>query len=85
MDSRGQIVIPKDIRNELGISSGSGFWMFSVEKEGIFLKKIETPDFEDKTTDSLKTNAKKINVDVKNFEKASESYKKGKGGRLDVI
>jgi bifunctional DNA-binding transcriptional regulator/antitoxin component of YhaV-PrlF toxin-antitoxin module len=85
MDARGQVVIPKDMRNELGISSGCGFWMFSIEKEGLLLKKIETPDFDDSNVDSIKKNAKKINVDVKNVDKASQYYKKGKGGRLDVV
>jgi len=85
MDSRGQIVIPKDIRTELGISEGSGFWMFSIEKEGILLKKVETPDFEDSNVDSIRKNAKTISVNTKNIDKASDDYKKGKGGRLDVV
>ena len=29
-DKRGQIVIPKDIRNELKIDEGTGFWMYSL-------------------------------------------------------
>jgi citrate lyase alpha subunit len=59
--------------------------MFSIEKEGILLKKIDTPDFDDSNVDSIKKNAKKINVDVKNVDKASQDYKKGKCGRLDVV
>lgn len=85
MDARGQIVIPKDMRTELGISSGSGFWMFSIENEGLLLKKIDTPDFDGNSLSEIKTNSKKINVNSKNLDKASEDYKKGKGGRLDVL
>ena len=40
-DSRGQIVIPKNIRKELMIEEGAAFWMIQTE-EGIFLKQIET-------------------------------------------
>ena len=39
VDKRGQIVIPKDIRLELGISSKTNFWVYSVTDEGILLKK----------------------------------------------
>ncbi|MBR9692074.1 AbrB/MazE/SpoVT family DNA-binding domain-containing protein [Candidatus Woesearchaeota archaeon] len=41
-DKRGQIVIPKSIRKELGIEEGAAFWMYKTE-EGIFLKRIEAP------------------------------------------
>ena len=41
IDSRGQIVIPKDIRSELGIDEGTGFWVYSIENEGILLKKVD--------------------------------------------
>ena len=41
-DKRGQIVIPKKIRTELGIEDGAAFWIFKVDDE-IRLKKIEGP------------------------------------------
>lgn len=85
MDSRGQIVIPKDMRSELGIDFGAGFWMFSIEKEGILLKKVETPDFDSQSVDEIKHNSKTLGMDIKNIDKASQDYKKGKGGRLDVL
>ena len=47
VDARGQIVIPKDMRAELGIENGTGFWMFSIEKEGILLKKVDEPSFDE--------------------------------------
>ena len=42
MDSRGQLVIPKNIRKELDISEGSAFWVYETD-EGILLKKVEAP------------------------------------------
>lgn len=39
VDKRGQIVIPKEVREELGINSSSNFWVYSVTDEGILLKK----------------------------------------------
>jgi AbrB family looped-hinge helix DNA binding protein len=41
-DKRGQIVIPKKIRLELGIEDGAAFWIYKVDDE-IRLKKIEGP------------------------------------------
>ena len=46
-DSRGQIVIPKDIRRELGIDEGTGFYMYTITDEGILLKKIENKELSD--------------------------------------
>ena len=39
-DKRGQIVIPKNIRLELGIDKNTGFTIYSVTKAGILLKKV---------------------------------------------
>ena len=39
-DKRGQIVIPKNIRLELGITKKTGFIIYSITKEGILLKKV---------------------------------------------
>ena len=41
-DKRGQIVIPKSIRDELKIEDGAAFWLYK-NKDGIVLKKIEIP------------------------------------------
>jgi len=37
-DKRGQIVIPKNIRLDLGINSKKGFAVYSVTEKGILLK-----------------------------------------------
>lgn len=39
-DARGQIVIPKGIRNKLTLEEGAAFWVYEVDG-GIFLKKVE--------------------------------------------
>ena len=46
MSSRGQIVIPQDIREELKASEGTIFSVVSA-KDAIILKKISTPSKED--------------------------------------
>ncbi len=46
MSSRGQIVIPQDIREELKASEGTIFSIVSA-KDAIILKKISTPSKED--------------------------------------
>ncbi|MBL7051367.1 AbrB/MazE/SpoVT family DNA-binding domain-containing protein [Candidatus Woesearchaeota archaeon] len=40
-DKRGQIVIPKNIRLELGINKKTGFIVYSVTKEGLLLKRVK--------------------------------------------
>ena len=46
MSSRGQIVIPQDIREEICASEGTMFAVIS-ERNSIVLKKVETPSKED--------------------------------------
>ena len=46
MSSRGQIVIPQDIREELKASEGTIFSVVS-SKDAVILKKIPTPSKED--------------------------------------
>ena len=46
MSSRGQIVIPQEIREELKASEGTIFSVVSA-KDAIILKKIPTPSKED--------------------------------------
>ena len=42
MSSKGQIVIPKDLRKELGIDSGSNFVVFGKD-DTLILKKVNVP------------------------------------------
>ena len=63
-DRRGQIVIPKDIRKDLKIDEGTGFWMFSITNEGILLKKIDTPALDEQSAmnTELERVARKANI-----------------------
>jgi len=86
-DSRGQIVIPKDIRRDLGIEEGAGFWVYSVTDEGILLKKIDEEPLEDQKEllVTLEKKADKIKLKKKNLQKTVEKYKKTKKGNLEII
>lgn len=86
-DKRGQIVIPKDIRQELDIDEGTAFWMFSVTEEGILLKKVkdETLTEDSEIVKRVKDKAAKIDVDPKNLDKAVKSYSSRGTGRLEEL
>ncbi len=85
-DARGQLVIPKEIRRALGITDGTGFWAYAIEKEGIFLKKIDAPALaEHVELDEIKQHASKIMVDTKHLDVAVKRYpKRSTSGMEDV-
>jgi len=60
MSSKGQVVVPQDIRDELGLEDGTVFAIFGSH-DTIVLKRIETP-----TKESL----------IKDFEKIAKEGKK---------
>ena len=80
-------MIPKDIRQELDIDEGTGFWMFSITDEGILLKKIDSPEMSesDPVVSKIINKSNKIDVNYKNVSKAVKHYKKQKSGRLEEI
>ncbi len=86
-DKRGQIVIPKDIRRELKIDEGTGFWMYTVTEEGILLKKVDAPSLgkHEEIVNKLDEKADRIKIKRKNIKKSVAKYKKTKQGGLDVI
>jgi AbrB family looped-hinge helix DNA binding protein len=86
-DSRGQIVIPKDVRNELGIDEGTGFFMYTITDEGILLKKIEPKELSESKgmIEEMRSKAEKISMDKSNIDKSVKKYKKTKEGNLEVI
>ena len=43
IDSRGQIVIPKELRDKLKISEGTGFFIYELSSDSVLLKKIPEP------------------------------------------
>lgn len=86
-DKRGQIVIPKEIRQDLNIEEGTGFFMYSISDEGILLKKIEEKDLDDndEIIREIKEKADKISIDPEKIDKTLDDYKKTKKGGLDLI
>jgi AbrB family looped-hinge helix DNA binding protein len=87
VDGRGQIVIPKEIRLDLGIEEGAGFWMYSIAEEGILLKKIDSPELESHKAvlDELKQKSSKVGVSKKAIDKSEKNYKKTKKGNLELV
>ena len=86
-DKRGQIVIPKEIRQDLGIDEGTGFWMYTVTDEGVLLKKISAPELADhpELLKELKEKSSKIKLSKKAVDDSEKKYKKTKKGNLDII
>jgi len=86
-DKRGQIVIPKDIRLELGLDEGSAFWMYSITDEGILLKVIPQEDLSDHSVilNKIKDKSEKIGIAPENVEKTVKQYKRKPSGRLEEI
>lgn len=87
VDKRGQIVIPKDIREELRIDEGTGFWVYAITDEGILLKKVDAEPLEkqEKILSKLEEKAGKVGIKKENLAKSVKKYKKTKDRRLDVI
>ncbi len=86
-DSRGQIVIPKDVRRELGIDEGTGFWVYTVTDEGILLKKAEAPQLEDhqEIIKELEEKADKIKMSKTKLKGSVKDYRKTKEGNLELL
>ncbi len=86
-DSRGQIVIPKDLRRELKIEEGTGFWMYTITDEGILLKKVNTPSLHEHSEiiKSIEEKAGKLGMKKSNIRKSVTKYKKTKEGGLEVV
>jgi AbrB family looped-hinge helix DNA binding protein len=42
-DSKGQVVIPKEIRDALNITVGTGFFVYQLSNNEILLKRIDEP------------------------------------------
>jgi len=86
-DSRGQLVIPKEVRQELNIEEGTGFYMYIIESEGILLKTIPLKELHDQShiVKEIEVNADKINVKKENIAQSLQNYKKqGKGNIHDI-
>ena len=85
-DNRGQLVIPKDIRAELGIDESTGFWMHSITNEGILLKKIDAPNLNNEVIiEEISSKAEKLGLKKENLKKTLKDYQKDMEGNLEVI
>lgn len=85
-DERGQLVIPKVIRNDLGIDAGTGFWLHCITEEGILLKKVEAPCLkEEEMVKEIKEKADKLGLKKENISKTLASYDNKTEGNLEVI
>jgi AbrB family looped-hinge helix DNA binding protein len=86
-DKRGQIVIPKDVRQELGIDEGSAFWMYSITEEGILLKMVPEEALEEHSVviKKIKDKSDKIGIPKEKIDKTVKTYKKRPKGRLEEI
>jgi len=85
-DSRGQIVIPKEIRRELDVEEGTGFFVYAIDDEGILLKKVSRKELsEDITLKKLEEKAEKVGISRQKIKKAVEKYRPTKKGGLEII
>jgi AbrB family looped-hinge helix DNA binding protein len=86
-DKRGQIVIPKDVRRELNIDEGTGFYLYVIENEGILLKTIPNKDLAEHShiVKEIEVNADKINIKKQNVDQSVENYKKKSKGNFENI
>ena len=87
IDSRGQIVVPKDVRRELNIEEGTGFFLYLIENEGILLKTIPLKELSEHShvVKEIEINGSKIDVKKTNLDKSVEGYKKTSGGNIKDI
>ncbi len=71
MSSRGQVVIPQELRDRMHLSEGSKFVVVGME-DTIILKKMEPPRWEDfdRAISSLRKFGKKRSITEKRVEKA---------------
>jgi AbrB family looped-hinge helix DNA binding protein len=86
-DKRGQIVIPKDVRQELNIDESVGFYLYVIENEGILLKTIPNKDLAEHShiVREIEVNADKIDVKKQNLDKSVENYKKKSKGNFENV
>lgn len=82
VDKRGQIVIPKDIRQELGIDHTTGFYAYAIPGEGILLKQVE-PEPVDNALEEIQRYADRLGVSPQALKKTLEDYKRH-GGLKDI-
>ena len=86
-DARGQIVIPKEVRQELNIDEGTGFYLYIIENEGILLKTIPLKELSDNNhiVKEIELNADKIKINKTNVDKSIDNYKRTTKGNFESL
>jgi len=76
VSSRGQICIPNDIREEMGLEEGNKI-LFVLENNALLVKKVTTQTFAD-ITKPLKEAAKKAGMKESDAESIVNNFRKSK-------
>lgn len=86
-DERGQLVIPRDIRNDLAVEEGTGFFLYTITDEGILLKKIDSQPLEahHEILNEVEQKSAKLGIKKDNLKKSIKNYEKLKEGKLELV
>lgn len=78
MSSRGQVVIPLDIREQLGLKEGEKFVVVVGEEDTVILKKVTMPSFKnfDKLLQKTQQFAKEKGITKADVESAIKRARK---------
>ena len=78
LSSRGQVVIPEEIRNDLGLSEGDQFVVIG-EGDAVILKTITPPKIEefDKLLGQARSAAKKVGIKRADLKSAIARVRRG--------
>lgn len=79
LSSKGQVVIPQNIRDDLGLKPGTPFAVIE-QKDAILLKKIELPKIKtwDEATKPFREAAKKSGFTRKDLDRIIKEARKSK-------
>lgn len=86
-DTRGQIVIPKEVRRELSIEEGDGFAIYVIENEGLFLKLLPAKGLahHDKAVTTIKQHAPALNINKRNIDASLKHYERKRRGNFEDV
>ena len=81
VSSKGQVVIPAELRRILGISEGDELYVFGKD-DALVLKKIEKDDLEREFEDivrPIRERARELGITRKDLENEIKAHRRGKG------